>query len=993
MTATDPSSTPIASTATGASKSGPAAAEMLVQGQQVQSHERSKRESSSSGSPSRASGPAANGNGGSAPHSRSTSAGDRRGDMPAAAQDTYAGGKLYIDRKYIKDAYGRTMLLRGVNLCANSKLPAHPPLADNPEHAAFFQPQSVSFVNRPFPVADAHEHFARLQYWGLSFIRLLVPWEALEHAGPGQYDMEYIAYLKELLSIMPQYGLKCFIDPHQDVWSRFSGGSGAPGWTFAVAGMDIRKFKVTGAAHVHNTHRDDYCDCTVDPETGVYIPRVRTTDHAVAPLPGDKKVSLSGTPPPMLWPTNYTKLASSTMFTLFWAGATFAPQRMVDGKNIQTFLQDCYLNCYRHLAEHVKDFEAVIGFEVMNEPHQGYIGLDNMCEYDGTATLVFGDSPSALQSFALGAGVPQEVGVWVKSWPMPTRKSTTRLLNAERESVWLPGYSCPWRDAGVWDVDEATAKDPQPHLTLLKPDYFCKHPILGRPVDFNQDFYLPFANAYAAAIHSVFPSAFVLVEPVPQEAPPIWHTHDVNRNVIFAPHWYDLQSVFNKSFTGMITHDVPSLRVSRNILAATYFGITGAKKNYTGQVKNMISLGLLRAGEKPCVIGECGIPMDINEKKAFETGDFQHHSNFLDAVISAMESNLVHFTLWNYNPGNDNVHGDFWNGEDFSIYSPRAQRQYKGSRRTAADNSLSKVTHRPTLNEVAVTNSAAATNKALHLSTKNISASIGGSLQSPTSVSSSTRFGDTPASAMTPFDINELYFDQDTPDSLHADRKDHHAGGRVLDAVIRPYACRVAGVPLVMHFDMQTLGFQLTFQNPAVLGKQTPTVTVYRDAKTQAQFPPGSQLQSLTLPLGSDLPAQCFETVIYVPSYHYELEQVHIAVSDGEWEYRPHRQTLVWRHSDQTPSALHTLVMTIRPAPSAGADGSTAATAAGAASTPVASQRNRVERGDAHTTPLSPKQHLVPVPRPTAGLQGIGVSAIALAVLSLLAAVWSIRAW
>lgn len=59
-------------------------------------------------------------------------------------------------------------------------------------------------------------------------------WESLEHEGPGKYDEEYIDYLRKLLEMMPTYGIKCFVCAHQDVWSRFSGGSGAPGWVSAA---------------------------------------------------------------------------------------------------------------------------------------------------------------------------------------------------------------------------------------------------------------------------------------------------------------------------------------------------------------------------------------------------------------------------------------------------------------------------------------------------------------------------------------------------------------------------------------------------------------------------------------------------------------------------------------------------------------------------------------------------------------------------------------
>lgn len=77
---------------------------------------------------------------------------------------------------------------------------------------------------------------------------------ALAHfpARSGQYDEAYITYLHELISMMPKYGITCYIDPHQDVWSRHTGGSGAPTWTLELVGFDIYNLKTTGAAHAHN---------------------------------------------------------------------------------------------------------------------------------------------------------------------------------------------------------------------------------------------------------------------------------------------------------------------------------------------------------------------------------------------------------------------------------------------------------------------------------------------------------------------------------------------------------------------------------------------------------------------------------------------------------------------------------------------------------------------------------------------------------------------
>ena len=72
---------------------------------------------------------------------------------------------LRIDGPWFKDAEGRTLLLRGVNLGGSSKMPAAPDGATY-RREGFFEHRALSFVGRPFPLDEADEHFARLRSWG-----------------------------------------------------------------------------------------------------------------------------------------------------------------------------------------------------------------------------------------------------------------------------------------------------------------------------------------------------------------------------------------------------------------------------------------------------------------------------------------------------------------------------------------------------------------------------------------------------------------------------------------------------------------------------------------------------------------------------------------------------------------------------------------------------------------------------------------------------------
>jgi hypothetical protein len=351
---------------------------------------------------------------------------------------------IHIEGPHFRDEHGRTLMLRGVNLGGSSKVPRRPDGAMH-RREGFFDHRDVSFVGRPFPLAEADEHFGRLAAWGLTTLRFLVTWEAVEHAGPGIYDEAYLDYVRAVARKAGEHGISLLIDPHQDVWSRFSGGDGAPGWTLEAVGFDLPRFAETGAAIVHATHGDPF--------------------------------------PKMIWPTNGSKLAAATMFTLFFGGNDFAPQTKVAGEPVQAFLQQHYIAAIQQVALRLKDLPNVIGYDTLNEPLAGYIGWHDLNAAGGT--LLLGACPTPFQAMLLGAGIPQAVGVWALG-PVSIRRAGTRLLNETGARAWREGCDCVWRQNGVWELD------PAGRPRLLRSDHFWR--VDGRPVDFGQDYYRPFAN-------------------------------------------------------------------------------------------------------------------------------------------------------------------------------------------------------------------------------------------------------------------------------------------------------------------------------------------------------------------------------------------------------------------------------------------------------------------------------------------------------------------
>jgi hypothetical protein len=532
------------------------------------------------------------------------------------------------DNQFI-DEHRRTRILRGANLGGSSKLPTTPDGATWRKDG-FYDHRNVSFVGRPFPLTEADEHLRRLAAWGMTFLRFIVTWEAIEHAGPGIYDHAYLDYLRTVIIKAQDYGISVFIDPHQDVWSRFTGGDGAPGWTLDILGMDVSKLYATGAAFTHQEHGDPF--------------------------------------PRMIWSTNYARYGAATLFTLFFAGRDFAPNVKIDGINIQDYLQSHYFNAIRQVAERLKDLPNVVGYDAMNEPSSGLIGMRNLASHPEREMVMLGAMPTPWQAIAAASGYPQTVDVFDLGLGF-SNAGGTQIFNPDGVSLFRDGYACPWKREGIW-ADEDGAP------MLLKPDHF--HAVGGHPVDFICDYLKPFIRRFIVAVRDVHPGAMLFLEGIPGGVHPDW-TPDDAPNAVNAAHWYDALTLFTKMYDPEMAFDF----YNRQLIT----GADAVRQTYIDQIAHSVREADEKMDGIPTLVGEFGLPYDMFDKMAYATGDFSLHTQALDAYYNAMDANLVSATIWNYTADNSNARGDLWNDEDLSIFSRDQQSDptdiYSGGRALA----------------------------------------------------------------------------------------------------------------------------------------------------------------------------------------------------------------------------------------------------------------------------------------------------------------------
>lgn len=531
---------------------------------------------------------------------------------------------LKTKNEWFIDEKGRTVLLRGVNLGGSSKVPFTPNGATHIK-TDFSNHREVSFVGRPFPIKEADEHLSRLKHWGFNCLRFLVTWEAIEHKGPDEYDKEYLDYIEEILKIIESHKFYTFIDPHQDVWSRMSGGDGAPGWTFEKVGLDFTKFDAADAALVMQYR--------YDPSNPIAYPL-------------------------MQWSNNSLRFANGTMWTLFFSGNDFAPSCKINGVSAQDYLQQHYIGAIKQIALRVKDNPYVIGFDILNEPEQGW--FEKKVDGAGTEKLEesLGHSFTPLDAMLTGSGYTRIVG-YREIKRLSIKETRKDELNKGEVSCWLKGAEDIWRKEGVWGLNENNLP------IILNNDYFTTKN--GKNVDFYNDYLSPFVNIFTKNMREIVPDAIIFFESHPiRILKGEKLTYDVPQNSVNAGHWYD-----------------PTLGTLRPMIKASYdlavnkvvVGKKNVQEMFIRQLSNIRSISKAINSGVPTLIGEFGIPFDMSNKEAFqkfknepETA-WKKHITLLTMIYNALDANLLNATQWNYTADNNNEWGDLWNLEDLSIFS------------------------------------------------------------------------------------------------------------------------------------------------------------------------------------------------------------------------------------------------------------------------------------------------------------------------------------
>ncbi len=274
-----------------------------------------------------------------------------------------------------------------------------------------------------------------------------------------------------------------------------------------------------------------------------------------------------------------------------------------------------------------------------------------------------GTTPSPWEGILAGSGCPVDAAVFAIRL-LARKKVGVRRLGAKGLRAWQDGVDCLWRRAGVWDFAGA-AEDGRPFLK--RPGHFASRE--GKAVDFTRDFLEPFMLRFDRGVCAAGGARrFALfVEGVPSAERPTWEAADSaspgagsGGAIVDATHWYDDLTLVTKRWLGFAAYDTRSERV--------ILGSKRVRRYFIAALRELKDWSARKMAGSPTILGEFGLPFDLNGARAYRTGDYRVHERALSAYYDAVDASLLDSTIWNYTAANRHDRGDLWNTEDLSIF-------------------------------------------------------------------------------------------------------------------------------------------------------------------------------------------------------------------------------------------------------------------------------------------------------------------------------------
>ena len=426
----------------------------------------------------------------------------------------------------------------------------------------------------------------------------------------------------------------------------------------------------------------------------------------------------------MVWSTNYGRLLSQTVFTLFFAGRDFAPNCIIDGVNIQDYLQNHYIEACGQLADRIKAFdngslfdECIIGWDSLNEPFEG------LCEWEDLntnptkqgSTLKKGTHPTPAQSLRLGMGQAQTVDNWsfgtmgpsrngsvtidpkgYKLWADPVSPTSSpssscsslqqdnnganpheplenhRVVGElpdgthprwgwKRDVERWPLGTCIWAQHGIWDIETGY---------ILRPDYFRYNPDTGIEIEFLSDYWKPHWLAYAKRVRLAHEEAIVFVQPPVFAPPPRFSEAELKGRCAYSPHYYDGLTLVTRHWNWFNADALGLLRGKySSMLQAVKIGEGAIRKSLHEQLGYLqADVATLGNAVYPTVIGEIGTPFDMDNKKSYGWTDGGKYKGQYGNQEKALDASLNACDAWADGKDSDSLNWTVWTyvGDDHS---------------------------------------------------------------------------------------------------------------------------------------------------------------------------------------------------------------------------------------------------------------------------------------------------------------------------------------